>query len=101
MILTGKAQQYFIEWYKATKSKNINLKDFSLNIAQSISYAIVIEWFDSVCIYINIKSKFGQRKQCEIFSFTVKTYNSGFIFNSRKEATKEAIQKACYFYNRK
>lgn len=30
----------------------------------------------------------------------VKSYNSGFMFNSRIEATEESIKKANHFYNK-
>lgn len=61
--------------------------------------ASIIEFFDSVNIFINIKSKFGQRKQCERFSFSVKGQSSGFRYNSRQEATENAILTANKIYN--
>lgn len=47
----------------------------------------------------DIKSKFGQRKQCERFSFSVKCQSSGFRYNSRQEATENAILTANKIYN--
>lgn len=99
MILTGKAKIRFINWYAETNSIDIYVKDFSLNIAKTITYALITEWLDSEGFYINIKSKFGQRKQCERFSFNIKTHNSGFMFNTRNEALEKAIGIANSFYN--
>ena len=62
--------------------------------------ALIIEYLDSVGVYVNIKSKFGQRKQCERFSFIVKRYNSGFLFNSRPEAINAAIERANEIINK-
>ena len=83
------------------KTKEDFLKQFCgvVPVNEIELYAHIIDWLDSKKFFINIKSKFGQRKQCERFSFLIRNYNPGFIFNSRTEATKEAISKANYFYN--
>ena len=84
------------------KTKEDFLKEFygEITINEKVLYIHIIDWLDLKKFIINIKSKFGKRKQCERFSFLIRTYNSGFIFNSRTEAIKEAISKANYFYNR-
>lgn len=97
MTLTEKAKEDFINWLDKDYDIHYYNQECALNTCLK---AIIIEWLDAVNIYVNIKSKFGQIKQCERFSFTVKSYNSGFIFNSRIEATEEAIKKANYFYNK-
>lgn len=97
MTLTEKAKEDFINWL----DKDYDIHYYNQECAISICLnALIMSWFDNVDVYINIKSKFGQNKQCERFSFTVKGYYSGFIFNSRAEATEEAIKKANYFYNK-
>jgi hypothetical protein len=97
MALTDKSTYDFINWLDNKYDIHYYNQECALNVCLN---ALIIEWFDSVNIYINIKSKFGQIKQCERFSFIVKTYNSGFIFNSRNEAIEEAIKKANFFYNK-
>jgi len=97
MTLTEKAKDDFTNWLYKEYDIHYYNQECALNTCLN---ALIIDYFDSVNIYINIKSKFGQRKQCERFSFMVKEYNSGFIFNSRGEATEEAIKKANYFYNK-
>lgn len=71
------------------------------SISQTCVNAITVEWFDSVGIFIDIKSKFGISKNKQIFSFSVKGSSSGFKYLSRQEATKEAIIKANNIYNEK
>jgi len=88
MILTEKTKEDFLKQFCG----EVPVNEIEL-------YAYIIEWLDSKKLFINIKSKFGQRKQCERFSFLIRNYNSGFLFNSRIEATKEAIKKADFFYN--
>lgn len=97
MILTGKTLDNFLEW--VYKEYDYKLYDLEKLFPSHLLYYLIIEWFDSVGIFINIKSKFGQRKQCERFSFNVENYNSGFLYNSRNEATKQAIIKANEIYN--
>ena len=97
MTLTEKAKNNFINWLD--KEYDIHYYNQECAIAICLN-ALIIQWFDSVAIYINIKSKFGQKKQCERFSFMVKSYNSSFMFNSRIEATEEAVKKANHFYNK-
>lgn len=97
MTLTESSKNDFITWLDKQYDIHYYNQECALNTCLN---SLIIEWFDSVNIYINIKSKFGQKKQCERFSFMVESYNSGFIFNSRNEATEEAIKKANYFYNK-
>ena len=87
MKLTGKLKQDF-------GNQCVYQYDEFIKLPECCQNALIIEYLDSVGIYVNIKSKFGQRKQCERFSFIVKRYNSGFLFNSRTEAINAAIEKA-------
>ena len=89
MILTEKTKEDFLKQFCGV----VPINEIEL-------YAHIIDWLDSQKFFINVKSKFGQRKQCERFCFTVRNYNSGFVFNSRTQATKEAIKKSDFFYNR-
>ena len=95
MILTKITKDDFL------KSLEMGEQCFTTIYSSRDKIAIIIEWLDFIGFYINVKSKFGQRKQCERFSFSVKNYNSGFIFDSRNEATVGAIKKANEIYNLK
>lgn len=90
MKLSGKCKEEF--------EYNYNMSNFN-ELSETLQNALIIDFFDGVGIYIEIKNKFGQRKQCQRFSFIVKNYNSGFLFNSRTEATNAAIEKAVEIFN--
>ena len=91
MTLTGKSREQFLNIFGVDKL--VALQQF-YNKTDVEQNALIVDFFDSKGIYINIKSKFGQRKQCERFAYHVRHFNSGFIFNSRQEATIEAIKSA-------
>lgn len=100
MILTGKAREDFYKWYANTDSKIkytllISLFDGKSNIEK---YAYYIEWFDSVGVYISIiKGKNISRIYIES---EYKNYpQEDNEFETRQEATTEAIKKANKIYN--
>lgn len=97
MILTGKCREYF-EIFIECQTQIISMYSFR-GMPESCKNALIIEFFDSSEIYIEIKNKFGQRKQRQRFSFVVKRNNSGFIFDSRAEAISSAITEANEIYN--
>ena len=100
MTLTAKAKEDFLEVFGVDEEdKSIALQYFQTKTEVERN-ALIIEWLDSLKIFINIKSKFGQRKQCERFSYTLRHFNSGFIFNSREDATMDAIKSANGIYNK-
>ena len=102
MILTGKAKKDFIKWLYFKH----NLQPYNL-FNEIIQYALIIEWFDSVGIYImpeicSIKGIFT----ATIFHEKYRTKTGRTIsvienFNSRQEALTEAIKKANEIYNNK
>jgi len=93
--LTGKSKDAFYEWMNTQPVDELLVCfDISLN-------ALIIEWFDSVGIYISIKSKFGQNKQRQRFGYSLLNYVSMFAFDSRTEATNFAIEKANLLFNEK
>ena len=106
MILNGKAKHDFLNWI--TKGMSSFAHDMEIEFFNQKSEieknAIIIEWFDSMGIYINVG---GVLMDClSDFSFDIQTNNtlngidnSG--FNSRSEATKKAILKANEIYNSK
>jgi hypothetical protein len=90
MILTERAKEDFLKQFNG----EVPVNEIEL-------YAYIVDWFDSKGFFVTIKNKFGHRKQCQRFSYFINNVNSGFVFNSRIEATKGVIQKANYYYNKK
>lgn len=96
--LTGKAREHFYNWYednahisKFNKTRNLTILHF---IAQSESCqnALIIEWLDSVGIYIGIK----------LFTIKLEAYiGQEYIgrFDTRLEATAAALTKANEIFN--
>lgn len=87
MILTGKAKEGFENIYPLISRSEI------------YEHALIIEWFDSVGIYICIENhyrNFGYKIQDK---GNVILYDHTFAIHSRQEATKQAISKASEIYN--
>ena len=94
MILTGKAYNDFYNWLK------YNYYQYYLsahgNNPDSCNNSLIIEWFDSVGIYINISY--------ELFSYKWnilgdRSYYDLKKYPTRQESTKQAIIKANDIYN--
>jgi hypothetical protein len=110
-MLQGKAKEEFEKWILNNPQghdsqrmiKIYNQKDLFISyvgIGKTLLNALIIEWFDSVGWYINFKSKFGQRKQKEVFMFYIKNYKSDFLYTSRAEVQREAIIKTNELINK-
>lgn len=96
MILTQKAKEDFINWIK---EKHYPISLWALEeglIWRSVEYALIIEWLDSVEIYI-IPFMEDDDWQVEIRYGDSVCFNNN--FNSRQEATKSAIEKANEIYS--
>lgn len=91
MILTGKAKEEFI---KAKIGNEINLFESMLPIYKN---ALLIEWFDSVGIYIT--SDYFELNNG--FYSEILDSNFEIIKPTRQEALTEAIKKANEIYNSK
>ena len=89
MILTGKTKEDFI---KTKIGNEINLFESMLPIYKN---ALLIDFFDSVGIYINIR-----RTNNEFMSY-ITNDESSFYKKIRQEALSEAIKKANEIYNKK
>lgn len=101
MILTGKAKEEFLI------SNEIDEFIFCIQ-DKSHQYSDIIEWFDSVGIYITIEGVFdrmlGYNRGFEAHIYqdgkqSVSLFNNDDVFESRQEATKQAIIKANEIYN--
>ena len=103
MKLTGKTKQDFEKWLSNNYPELFNSFTTGYILFDTLSdsciNALIIEWFDSVEIYvqINVENIDG------IFSSYV--FNKNDLFsskensNSRQEATEKAIEKANQIYN--
>jgi len=103
-LLTGKAKEGFNQWV----DNQVYDRFFSyshLNELDAVcKISLIIDWLDSVGIFINIKSfKFLYDWSFEIKQFKKKTIVMDDLKDalvSRQEATVEAIKKANEIYNK-
>lgn len=111
MILTGKNKRTFLKWLKIrvnSKLHEIYKIEFWFNLQdESFKITLIIEWFDSVGIYIiispsdNPKNWFYTILGEDILSPFYQMYQSLDDFENRQEALTEAIKKANEIYNEK
>ena len=101
MILNGKAKEEFFNWLDNQGVNGIDISNWEFekfhllsNVSQN---ALIIEWFDSVGIYIT-SDYFELNK-----GFYSEVLNSDFeiIKPTRQETLTEAIKKANEIYNSK
>lgn len=101
MILTGKAKEEFFNWLDNQGVNGIDISNWEFEKFQLLSNvsqnALIIEWFDSVGIYIT--SDYFELNKC----FYSEVFNSDFeiIKPTRQEALTKAIKKANEIYNSK
>lgn len=89
MILTGQAKKDFEKWYRSTNSVEIYGSDKVFNTIQN---ALIIEWFDTVGIYVNAIKYYNH------WTFIVRLqYNQK--YKKRQEALEAGIAKANEIYN--
>jgi len=109
--MNEKAKTDFLEWYwemyinplPMTICKKNNLSDFFETVMPIFQNALIIEWLDSVEIYIEIG---GADYRGIEFWYNIqerKTINgnNGEYFSTRQEATEKAIETAVNTYNNK
>lgn len=103
MILTNKAKEDFIDYLWESKFKKEDYKeyeDYIENQKESHTYADIIEWFDSVGVYIYLET--GMYFNKPNFRYKIITNDDtciGYKEYSRQEATIQAITKANEIYN--
>lgn len=106
-MLTGKAKESFEKWYNKTnimvvytepKNPEIDITDLD----EACQIAKIIEWLDSVGIFIqNWCSGAGINKQeydSEVY-YLGKQFSQDSFFENRNDAIKWAISKANEIYN--
>ena len=110
-LLNGKAKEMFLEYYWQTKIKTLpmtickreDLTDFFETVVDIFQNAIIIEWLDSVGLFIEIEYNgcFYTVIKDKISIKSFGNYKKHFSdeFNSRQEATTEAIKKAVELIN--
>ena len=98
MILTGKALKHYKIWF----DKYYNDYWTYYQSKPTILNALIIEWFDSVGIYIEISFYDDCYWTYNIYSNKpVLEKETANICNNRQEATEQAIEKANEIYNSK
>ena len=108
MILTGKAKEDFLEWLNKEmyylgrnnfEDRDNNIEDLSDNFQN----ALIIEWFDSVGIFVSINyvDFYNEIRNDKGFeAYVTKGISVKFrSVSSRQEATIQAIKKANEIYN--
>ena len=109
MILTGKCKEAFIDYLDKTNQITIEkgiLKLHWQDFPEKYIHALIIEWFDSVGIYISINYIDFYDELRNNTGFETYVTNKGLSVkfrsvSSRQEAIKQAIEKANEIYNSK
>jgi len=103
MILQGKAKDDFEKWFDNEYPELSCEYNGNFNMPISSYNALIIEWFDTVSIYIKISAikmfyenvlfKGKLENNCEVIE------SSDVWFKTRSEATAKAVEKAVEIYN--
>lgn len=94
MILTDKAKQEFILWYLKSEY------NFAFDgLSNNFQNALIIEWFDSVGIYIFTDIDWQYKYFNYKLEYKYKEVDYDYVFNTRQEATTKAIDKANEIFN--
>lgn len=97
MTLTGKAKKDFGIWHFERNTPIDEYKNFN-SLSATCQNAVLVEWFDSVGIYITSKL-FDYDLNCVKWQFSIRNHiNTPYKFNSRQEAYSAAIQVANEIY---
>lgn len=97
MKLTGKCKEKFLDYLRDNKKSSIELGFLKLHwqaYPEKYLNALIIEFFDSVGIYIKITDYDGEDYWCEINGL-----GYSILKPTRTEATNAAIEKANKLYN--
>lgn len=110
MILTGKAKEDFYYYVFNNIKEQLfgdlqDVYDYIYSLPISCNHALIIEWFDSVGIYIIVDYSHHVYLTSSVedinlqFDKRLLFYENG--YNTRQEATKQAILKCNTIYNEK
>jgi hypothetical protein len=92
--MKGQAKKDFEKWLK--KSYNGYSVDFYLSLPKAFKYVVIVDWFDSVGICIEIL------KQDVWFFVAINLKSDGSTFHqTRPQARQKAIEKATEIYNKR
>lgn len=103
-MLSGKAKDDFIKWHVLNESKKILIEQI-----ENWYYSEIVEWLDSIGIYIHVK-RFTHGLEFKEWYFIITDYRgvhfnnhvskeSRILNDSRKEILNLAIKKANEIYN--
>ena len=95
MTLTNKTLEHFLEWKVNNKNEVLDFKYLSTTSQN----ALIIEFFDSVGIYINVFYKYIWRVEIRDSQSSLLSTLDYAVFDTRQEATIQAITKANDIYN--
>lgn len=100
MKLTGKAKEEFKNYFDENYRYNWNY----YKAKKTLLNALIIEWFDTVGISINLEPIIDFKQKCLYFRPSVNLIYikelRGISFKIRNEATDKAIAKANEIYNK-
>ena len=102
MILTGKAKESFIDYLDKTNQIKIEKGILNLHwqdLPEIYQNSLIIEWFDSVGIYVNSSGLTLSKTFISDVSVNDNCEYNYDGFRTRKEATEQAIKKANEIYN--
>jgi hypothetical protein len=101
IILTDKAKKDFGRWHFERRTSVAEFQNFD-KLSETAQYAVIIEWFDSVGIYLQVGSyNNNPNRQFAFYIVNFDGSNPNFDcgFSNRIETTKEAITVANEIYN--
>lgn len=107
MILTDKTKEDFLKWLE---NKDVApYTSMFFDVPQIVQHSFIIEWFDSVGIYINHDVISNENLLIlDNWYFVIKIneedvdfITNDYYYNTRTEAITEAIKRANVIYNNK
>ncbi|MGJ1205680.1 hypothetical protein [Sphingobacterium lactis] len=109
MELTGKAKEAFEQWvlymHHEIRFRSLikihNQRDLFVSyddIPGDFLNTLIIEWLDSVGIYVSIEYIYGEHFSCCVEALEQTEFTNG---DTRQQATEKAIEMAVEIYNSK
>jgi hypothetical protein len=97
-LRSGQAKKDFEKWLK--KSYNGYSVDFYLSLPKAFKYGVIVDWFDSVGIYVSIERYYSRSTLLDVnrCNYESDSENGG-EYKTRPQARQKAIEKATEIYN--